>query len=211
MLTNTQAILIKKMRHSTPTPILTVGILLAGGFSRRFGPQNKLTQRLPDGEILGIRAAKTLIAALPESIAVVREEAPDFSASLAALGYRVVTCDAAHQLMADSLKLGIASAQAVFPQHSGLVIALADMPFIQTETIRLVADGLARAAIVQPVMQGQPGHPVGFASRLIPDLMTIEGDQGARDVLRAHQADILRLECQDNGILKDIDTPADLT
>lgn len=188
----------------------TVGLLLAGGFSRRFGPYNKLTQRLPDGEMIGIRAAKTLIGALPESIAVVREPELAFTENLVALGYRVVICEPAHERMADSLKLGIVSAQAAFPHLSGLVIALADMPFIQGETIRQVAAGLARADIVQPVMQGQSGHPVGFSSHLIPELMTIEGDQGAREVLRAHQAKILRLECQDPGILKDIDTPADL-
>lgn len=186
------------------------GILLAGGFSRRFGVQNKLRQRLPDGDMLGIRAARTLIDALPESIAVVREHNQAFTDSLLALGYRVVTCKPVHELMADSLKLGIESARAAFPHLSGLVVALADMPFIQGETIRQVAAGLARADIVQPVMQGQPGHPVGFSSRLIAELMTIEGDQGAREILRAHQADILRLECQDPGILKDIDTPADL-
>jgi molybdenum cofactor cytidylyltransferase len=200
----------KNMLATCPVPLSTVGILLAGGFSRRFGPQNKLTQRLTDGEMIGIRSARTLIAALPVAIAVVRENDPDFTASLAALGYHVVLCHIQHALMADSLKLGIQSAQAVFPHLTGLVIALADMPYIQVETIRQVASGLARASIVQPAMQGQPGHPVAFASRLIPELLAIEGDQGAREVLRAHQADILRLECQDPGILKDIDTPADL-
>lgn len=198
------------MVHPGPAPTLTVAILLAGGFSRRFGAHNKLTQLLPDGEMIGVRAAKTLIAALPDAIAVVRESESAFTDVLQALGYRVVTCEPAHQLMADSLKLGIVSAQAAFPQLSGLVIALADMPFIHSETIRQVADGLARAAIVQPVLHGQAGHPVAFSSHLIPELMAIEGDQGARDVLRTHQADILRLECQDSGILKDIDTPADL-
>jgi molybdenum cofactor cytidylyltransferase len=200
----------KNMLAASPVPLSTVGILLAGGFSRRFGPQNKLTHRLPDGEMIGMRAAKTLIATLPDAIAVVSGNETAFTEGLAAMGYRVVCCHMQHAVMADSLKLGILSAQSAFPHMTGLVIALADMPYIQAETIRQVTAGLARASIVQPVMQGQPGHPVAFASRLIPELLAIEGDQGAREVLRAHQADILRLECQDPGILKDIDTPADL-
>jgi molybdenum cofactor cytidylyltransferase len=199
------------MAHSTPISTASIaGILLAGGFSRRFGPQNKLTQRLPDGEMLGLRAAKTLVAALPGAIAVVREGEPAFTEGLIALGYRVVFCQTSHALMADSLKLGILSAQSDFPHLKGVVIALADMPYIQAQTIRQVASGLARATIVQPVIQGQPGHPVAFATSLMPELLAIEGDQGAREVLRAHAADILRLDCQDTGILKDIDTPADL-
>lgn len=193
---------------STQRPV--VGLLLAGGFSRRFGPQNKLLQPLADGQLVALSAAQTLIQALPHSIAVIRGSESSLTSHLASLGFKIVACEAQHQQMSDSLKLGIVTAQSCFPQMSGLVIALADMPYLQATTIERVAQQLTQTNIVQPMYQGQPGHPVGFGHDLIPELLLVEGDQGARDVLRTHQAEILRFECQDPGVLKDIDTPADL-
>ena len=198
------------MTPLAPTQQPVVGLLLAGGFSRRFGAQNKLLQPLADGQLMALRAAQALIQALPNSIAVIRGYASPLAGQLMSLGFKVVACEEQHQQMADSLKLGVVTAQTHFPHLSGLVIALADMPYIQTATITRVAQQLTQAGLVQPMHQGQPGHPVGFASDLIPELLLVEGDQGARAVLRAHQAEILRFECQDAGILKDIDTPADL-
>jgi molybdenum cofactor cytidylyltransferase len=198
------------MSPTDPTQRPVVGLLLAGGFSRRFGPQNKLLQPLADGQLLALSAAQALIQALPHSIAVIRASESSLASQLMSLGFKIVTCEAQHQQMSDSLKLGIVTAQSCFPQMSGMVIALADMPYLQVTTIERVAQRLTQANIVQPMYQGQPGHPVGFGPDLIPELLLVEGDQGARAVLRTHQAEILRFECQDAGILKDIDTPADL-
>lgn len=198
------------MTPTDPTQRPVVGLLLAGGFSRRFGAQNKLLQPLADGQLMALRAAQALIQALPNSIAVIRGYESSLASQLMSLGFKVVACEEQHQQMADSLKLGVVAAQTHFPQMSGLVIALADMPYIQAATITRVAQQLTQARLVQPIFQGQPGHPVGFASDLMPELLQVEGDQGARAVLRAHQTEMLRFECQDAGILKDIDTPADL-
>lgn len=198
------------MTPTDPTQRPVVGLLLAGGFSRRFGAQNKLLQPLADGQLMALRAAQALIQALPYSIAVIRGYESSLAGQLMSLGFKVVACEEQHQEMADSLKLGVVTAQTHFPTLSGLVIALADMPYIQAATITRVAQQLTQARLVQPIFQGQPGHPVGFASDLMPELLQVEGDQGARAVLRAHQAEKLRFECQDAGILKDIDTPADL-
>lgn len=198
------------MPPTDPTQRPVVGLLLAGGFSRRFGPQNKLLQPLADGQLVALSAAQVLIQALPHSIAVIRASESSLASQLMSLGFKIATCEAQHQQMSDSLKLGIVTAQSCFPQLLGLVIALADMPYLQATTIKRVAQRLTQANIVQPMYQGQPGHPVGFGLDLIPELLLVEGDQGARAVLRTHQAEILRFECQDAGILKDIDTPADL-
>ncbi|WP_029147867.1 NTP transferase domain-containing protein [Methylophilus sp. 5] len=198
------------MTPTDPAQRPVVGLLLAGGFSRRFGAQNKLLQPLADGQLMALSAAQTLIQALPNSIAVIRGSESPLASQLMSLGFKVVTCEEQHQQMSDSLRLGVVTAQTHFPHMPGLVIALADMPYIQTATIARVAQQLTQATIVQPMYKNQPGHPVGFCRDLIPELLLVEGDQGARAVLRAHQAEILRFECQDAGILKDIDTPADM-
>ena len=63
-----------------------------------------------------------------------------------------------------------ASPGAFAPRRSqpGWVVALADMPWIRTETIAAVADALARGAMIAaPDYAGVRGHPVGFAATLL--------------------------------------------
>lgn len=187
-----------------------VGILLAAGFSRRFGEQDKLMHQLNNGLTVAEASAKTLWRALPHSVAVVREENSALHSTLSALGYHVVLSNKENALMADNLKLGVLAAKSRFPQAAGFVIALADMPFIQAQTISKIADQLTTAAIVQPVFNGKPGHPVGFSQRFTYELLTIAGDQGAREILRAHQDELVLMPVDDEGILRDIDTMADL-
>ena len=190
---------------------MAVGILLAAGFSRRFGAEDKLMHRLPDGRPLALAAAHNLLAALPRTVAVVRPQAPALQALLAAAGAEVVVCAPTATAMADSLATAVNRAACHAEAASGYVIALADMPFIQPATIAAVAAALAAGArIAAPRYREQRGHPVGFAADLREELERLHGDEGARSILQRHRQEIHLLEVDDAGILADIDTPRDL-
>lgn len=187
------------------------GLLLAAGFSRRFGITDKLLQPLADGRPVALAAAQHLLQALPNSIAVVRPDAHLLGELLQQAGLQVVQCDAQQLEMADSLIAAVRYAAATEESADGYVIALADMPFIQPQTIRAVADRLAAgAAIVVPTYLGRRGHPVAFAAKFRNALLALQGDQGARAILQAHPQEIEMMACDDPGILRDIDIPADL-
>ena len=190
---------------------MAVGILLAAGFSRRFGAEDKLMQLLPDGRPLALAAAQNLLAALPCTIAVVRPEAMLLAALLTEAGAEVVTC-AVHEVeMADSLAAGVRYAASQAEADSGYVITLADMPFIQPQTIAAVAAAMMDGAlIVAPAYRQQRGHPVAFAASLRGELENLRGDEGARSVLLRHRHEMHVLEVADAGVLADIDTPRDL-
>lgn len=189
-----------------------VGILLAAGHSRRFGAQNKLTQRLPDSRMLALSSAQNLLAVLPQSIGVVRSQYVELQSTLAGAGLQLVICGEHEQEMGDSLAAGIRHAIRLYPQSRGFVIALGDMPYIQPETIREIASRIeAGGGIVVPTYQGKRGHPVGFAARFAADLLALNGDQGARILFERYSAEVERFECNDPGILLDIDTPEDLS
>lgn len=182
-----------------------VGVLLAAGFSRRFGA-NKLIQRLPDGALIAVAAARNLLAALPDSIAVVRPETAELADALQAEGLRVTVCEKAQLGMGASL----AHAVRETADADGWVVALADMPYLLPATIRTVADAIAAgSAVVAPRYAGERGHPVGFAKRFAHELMSLTGDEGARQLLR--REDVELINCADPGVLRDIDTPKDLT
>ncbi len=188
-----------------------IGVLLAAGFSRRFGEQDKLLQPLPDGRPIALAAAENLVKAMPVSVAVVRSNNQALADLLKNAGLNIVYCDKPDTGMADSLSAAIEYAAKFRESNNGFVIALADMPDISLDTIRAIAKELdAGAAIVAPVYQGQRGHPVGFSAAIYPELIQLTGDEGARSVLKRHAHEIRLLPCDDAGILADIDTPADL-
>lgn len=188
-----------------------LGILLAAGFSRRFGAADKLLQPLADGRPLAVAAAQNLLTAIPDSCAIVRPENTRLTELLQAAGLRVFHCAEPVQTMAESLSTAVRLGTAAVGRDTDLVIALADMPFIQPATIAAVAARLeAGAAIVVPVYQGRRGHPVGFAACYQQELLALQGDEGARSVVRRHQHEVLTLACDDPGILVDIDTRGDL-
>ena len=109
--------------------------------------------------------------------------------------------------MGASLAFGVAAA----PDANGWIVALADMAFVQRETIESVADRLrAGAWIVAPCHQGRRGHPVGFTQALYPELIRLGGDRGARPLLERYASRVETFESGDPGIFLDIDTLRDL-
>lgn len=192
-------------------PVRLRGILLAAGSSRRFGA-NKLLHPLPGPAgaapvPVALASARQLLAVLPDTLAVLRPGADQLAAILSAAGCSTTVCVQADAGMGCSLAHAIGQSAG----YDGWVIALADMPFLRPASIAAVAGALADgAAIVLPTWQGEKGHPVGFAKEFGADLARLTGDAGARSIVQAHPAAVRRLVLDDPGIVRDVDTPADL-
>jgi molybdenum cofactor cytidylyltransferase len=187
------------------------GVLLAAGYAKRFR-SNKLLETLPAGAPdagmpIGLASAKHLLAALPQSIAVLRPRAQKLGKMLRDAGCNTVVCKNAAEGMGVSLAAGV---RATADAH-GWVVALADMPFLRPDTICIVAGALSEgAAIAAPSYRGERGHPVGFARRFFDELTALRGDAGARDILKNHPDWITLYEVDDPGVLRDVDEPSDL-
>jgi molybdenum cofactor cytidylyltransferase len=183
-----------------------VGVLLAAGVGARFGA-DKLLHRLEDGRTVAVTAADHLLKALPFSIAVIRPGDEVLEALLRNAGMRIVSCALAARGMGHSLACGVAAVS----DADAWVIALADMPYIRSATLRRIVEGLhAGAAMVAPYYAGHRGHPVAFDRRFHGELLSLEGDIGARRLVERHLDRVYRIDVDDPGVLQDIDTPADL-
>jgi molybdenum cofactor cytidylyltransferase len=193
-------------------PAGLVGILLAAGRATRYGA-DKLLAPLPSGETLALVAAHHLREGLDDGskacarlLAVLRPEQPELGERLAAAGFELVVSDDARAGMGRSLALAVAAS----PDATGWLVALSDMPAIRPETIAQVAAALdTGAGIAAPFHAGRRGHPVGFAASWRDALTRLDGDIGARDLLREAGDALLRIETDDPGVLLDIDTPDD--
>ena len=180
------------------------GILLAAGSSQRF-KGNKLLHPL-DGEPIALRSARAFAQAFPGAIAVTRVDSP-LNPLLKSIGLTVVECARADEGMGASLACGVAAV----PDAPGWVVALADMPFIAAATHTRIADAIAAGAdLAAATYLGERGHPVGIGARFRDRLLALEGDAGARHIVRSHPEMLTLVECNDPGVLRDIDTREDL-
>ncbi|NIF52090.1 nucleotidyltransferase family protein [Burkholderia sp. Ax-1724] len=187
---------------------LATGVLLAAGFGSRFDPdglRNKLLARLPDGTPVAHESAHRLLLVVPHVIAVVRLGSDALARVLNDAGCDVVFAAGAERGMGASLAAGIAASD----DAEGWIVALADMPRISIPTIETVARTLDDgAALVAPFYDGQRGHPVGFGVEHCEALLALDGDAGARSLLMTQR--LTRVDVDDPGILRDVDTPEDL-
>ncbi|MEN6586371.1 MAG: nucleotidyltransferase family protein [Sulfuricella sp.] len=185
---------------------MITGILLAAGAGSRFGG-DKLLFPLDDGTPLGVKSGRNLLCGVDRAIAVVRPADQVLARLYEEAGLRVTYCPGAAVGMGGSLACGVRAA----PDADGWLIALADMPFIRADTIHAVT-GLLRAgaALAAPSYYGRRGHPVGFAQAFFNELTSLGGDRGASSLLAAHASSLQYLDCDDPGILIDIDNRSDL-
>lgn len=184
-----------------------VGLLLAAGRGRRFdssGMHNKLLQPVPtrSGRTVLASAVGNLAAALPTCV-VLRSDEPDLVDQIGESSW--VKCGSADDGMAASLVCGLQ--QTV--DAAGWVIALGDMPYVQTVTIQVLAAALRGGAdIAVPAYAARRGNPVGFSRLHLPNLLALRGDRGARSLLQSFP--VVEVEVEDSGIHQDIDVVADI-
>ena len=186
-----------------------VGILLAAGRGRRFDPlglRNKLLQPLASGAPVVVASARTLLSVLPRVIAVVPPQDGGVADALRALGCEVTLCEEADSGMAASLVQGMTCS---LPQADRWLVALGDMPYVAPATLRALLAALEEGAdIAAPVFEGRRGNPVAFGARHLPALLALTGEHGARALLKS--SPVVEVAVDDPGIMRDIDTPADL-
>ena len=93
-----------------------------------------------------------------------------------------------------------------------VVVLLGDQPLVPGRAVARVVEAWRAGAgpVVTATYGGRPGHPKLFDRRLLPDLLSLGGDAGARDLVAAHPEWVHRVEAGDLGSDADVDVEADL-
>ena len=213
----------------------TPGILLSSGKSTRFGAE-KLLAILPSGETLFERAlgihlqsrmVPLIVVISPTLGTIIRQKPEIFSYSMLKIGKR---CDTWHTFsckwgsgrlivnedfrkgMSSSIKKGI-DCLTKEEKAGGLVISLADLPFLTSETINFFITTFfdERVGFLLPVFHDIPGHPVILNfKRFENDIVKLKGDIGLRSLLKKHQKAVKKIPWNNDSVIYDIDTPKDL-
>ena len=195
--------------------IFLSGILLAAGASTRMGRPKQLLS-LGGRFLLQRTLDEAAASCLDELILVLGHRSEEILDALrlpVRPPCRVVVNPRYREGQSRSLVLGLRSTD---PAARAAAILLADQPFVTAALIDRVAEAFLKAGsspAARPVYTGAsgervPGHPVFLARSTWSELARLDGDRGARDLLRARPDWLHELPLRGRPPL-DIDTPED--
>ena len=182
-------------------------VILAAGRSTRMGGSNKLLAEVGGRPLVRIAAEEALASRARPVIVVTGHQREQVEAALAGLNVeRVHNPDFADGL-STSVRRGLGAVPA---EADGAVVCLGDMPQVRAPLIdRLIGafDPERGALVVVPTIEGKRGNPVVWSRRFFPELMALEGDVGARNLIGCYGEAVAEVPVADKAALVDVDTP----
>lgn len=187
-------------------PDRIAAVVLAAGASERLGQPKQLIQL--GGESLLRRTARLAVEVGCAPVWVVLGFAADhMRLELRGLPVQLLTNTGWKQGMASSLRAGISAAQV---QAEAVLLLVCDQVRLSKEHLQALLE-LHRSgttAITASEYGGRAGVPAIFRSRLFPELLQIQGDRGAREVIERHSAETQTIPWPEGAM--DLDSPEQL-
>jgi molybdenum cofactor cytidylyltransferase len=200
---------------------MIAAVVLAAGNARRFdGTQKLLAPVQYEGATLPLvrlTVAGLVSAGVDRIVIVGGRDAELVRLALDGLDVEFAVNPDYASGMSSSLRVGVAAAVGRWSDAESLLIALGDQPLAGTGVVESLVKarvasgpGDADPQIVAPRFQGELGTPVLFARILVPELLAVAGDRGAKGVVKRKPARVRYVDF-DRPAPLDVDTVSDLT
>jgi len=182
-------------------------ILLAAGQSKRMSGENKLIKSVKGIPLIKCALNNILKSHVNEIIIVLGYQNETIEKLINKTSrIKFVFNSNFESGMASSIIKGI---KKLSKKTDSFFISLGDMPSINYDTYnQLIKCNKNKKAIV-PMFKGQQGNPVLFPKSFEEKLLSIQGDSGAKKILEINKKEVLYLEINDPGIIRDLDVPND--
>ncbi len=153
-------------------------------------------------------AELVLRAPVKPVVVVLGAEAKKIQPALAGLDIQMAINPAWTEGLGSSLRTGVEAALGHAPGLTALIVALADQPGLPPRHLeQMITRYLAGGCTAVASLTGRDQvPPLLFGREWFPKLCAIEGDLGARALLRDHPADVATVPLESNT---DLDTPED--
>jgi len=183
-------------------PDKVAAILMASGFSKRFGSRNKLLV-LFKGKPLA-RYTLELASAIGFSGGIYFVCSSSGAAALASdlPDIRVINNTAPEKGLRESVRLGVEAADTDTAYY---LFFPCDMPFLDAPTVQRIIDERKPATIVEPRFNGRPGNPALFSALFREELLSLGEGETPRIIKARHPEALSTVEVTDPLVLEDID------
>ncbi|WP_430883465.1 nucleotidyltransferase family protein [Fusibacter sp. JL216-2] len=181
-------------------------VILAAGLSRRMG-KSKLTLMLDKIPIIEHVIRHVEASDVDSIVLVYSKYTKDVKALADRHGILSLNNDHAEKGLSTTVKLGLSNMLG----EQGVMFVLGDQPFIETKDINLLIGHFKknRDKIIVPVNYEGRGNPVIFPEKYFKDILAIDGDKGARQLLDKYIDDVIFIEVGESKIQFDVDTVDD--
>ena len=193
---------------SPPAEAKVAGIILAAGASRRMGSVNKLLASIAGKPLVRHAVESFAATSLSPIIVVVGYESDKVAAALEGLPVQLVFNPDHATGQGSSVGVGV---EALDNNVTDAMIGLGDMPLLSSTLLdSLIHTHIGREGhacnITVPAFEGQRGNPVLWGRTFFPELITLAGDRGGRQLLNDHKAAQHLIACDHSSVLRDVDT-----
>lgn len=184
-------------------------LILAAGASRRLGRPKQLLKM--KGKTL-LRRTTELALSLETGlvIVVVGARAEQMRAELEGLNVYILYNTDWEEGMSTSLRRGITFLESLPILPIAVLALVVDQPKVNEDLLKriIAAYREKRPPIAASFYSGRHGTPALFDHSLFRELKIIEGDRGARRVIKKYERDLIAIDFPDGNL--DIDTEEDL-
>jgi molybdenum cofactor cytidylyltransferase len=181
-------------------------IVLAAGAASRFGSAKQLV-RIGDRPLLSLIAGRAAEVVGQALIVVLGARAAELAPLLKHSAAAVVVNRDWSEGLASSIRAGVARLP---PACTGVMLLLADQACVTAEDLRRLAGAWRRQPLCVAAAQygATCGVPAIFPRHLFGQLSELRGDSGARQLLKRHADQLVRVRMPSAAF--DLDTPDDL-
>ncbi len=181
-------------------------IILAAGSSSRLGkPKQNLVFQ---GITLLQRSVTTALASDCAKVMVILGANADLiESTIADQPVQIIRNPDWQEGMASSIRIGIAAMQQSVSQLQSVILMLCDLPFADVSIINQLIKASAQNSLVASAYNGIIGPPALFGSSHFEELLTLQGNEGAKKMLLKYADKVFKIPFP-LGII-DIDTVSD--
>ena len=168
----------------------TAIVILAAGPSSRLGEPKQLV--IFKGETLLRRLAQNAVLASKNVFVVLGAHENLIAPTLENLPVQIIKNPRWATGMASSIATGLAAAMAQVADLEGVIFSVCDQPRLSAAVFQKIISqkNLSKKGIVACGYGGSAGVPVLFSKKYFPKLLLLEGEKGAKNLIRENPGDL---------------------
>ena len=201
----------REISNSKDKKYKITNIILAAGQSKRMLKDNKLLIKINKQSMIDKMVSTSLNSSADSTVVVLGYQSDIIQEIIQNKEIITIVNKDYKKGLSSSLQCGIS---ALPDDCDAAIIILADMPNIESKIINSLINNFnpqKNKSIIIPTFNGKKGNPILLDRKYFPDIISVKGDKGAKDIIVNNKNSILEIPQKNSSVLNDIDTKEDLS